>query len=64
MGNKYGYGSAINITAIDETSDTGVDAFTVQAGQLTLVDIDAESTDIREDKTDVILGKIKVTNIA
>ena len=60
---KYGYGSniVINIDA-DTAGDLG--PITVQAGELTLVDIDATSDKIKEDKDDVVLGKIKVTNVA
>lgn len=60
IGLKYGYWAGISAT---EGMTFGAE-FEIQAGQLTLVDMDAESTDIREDKKDVVLGTIKVTNVS
>ncbi len=59
---RYGYGAAIDITAVDLAGDIG--SFIIKAGELTLVDIDPASDKIRENKNDVVLGKIKVTNVA
>jgi hypothetical protein len=68
-GTKYGYGAAVDIstysgigTGVDTAGDLG--SITIQAGELTLVDIDAPADKIREDKDDVVLGSIKVTNVA
>lgn len=63
-GTKYGYGASVDITTnlIDQVGTLGT--ITLQAGELTLVDIDASSDKIRENKDDVELGSIKVTNVA
>lgn len=60
---KYGYGAAVNIDNVDSSAEL-FDSITIEAGELTLVDIDADSDEIKEDKDDVVLGKIKVTNVA
>lgn len=62
-GTKYGYGAAVDITGAD-TPVTDLGDIKILAGELTLVDIDAPSDKIREDKDDVVLGTIKVTNVA
>lgn len=62
VGQKYGYGAAVDITNVDASGNLG--SITVQAGELTLVEIDAPNDKIREDKTNVVLGKVKVTNVA
>jgi hypothetical protein len=59
---KYGYGSNVVITAADASGELGI--ITLQAGEITLVDIDATSDKIKENKDNVVLGKIKVTNVA
>ncbi|USN57966.1 MAG: S-layer homology domain-containing protein [Candidatus Peribacteria bacterium] len=61
-GQKYGYGAAVDITTVDASGN--LFSITVQAGELTLVEIDAPSDKIREDKQNVVLGKVKVTNVA
>ncbi len=59
---KYGYGASINIDDVDVAADLW--SFVVQAWELTLVDIDPASDKMREDKDDVILAKLAVTNVA
>lgn len=56
---KNGFVSVTNSLAQSDTS-----AVTVQAWEVSLVDVDAESTKIREDKDDVVLGKVKITTAA
>lgn len=59
---KFGYGASVNISAVDSSNAFGT--ITIEAGQLTLVEIDAEFDEIREDKDNVVLWKVKVTNVA
>lgn len=59
---QYGYGASVTITNVDASWDLGT--LTVQAGELTLIDIDPATTTIREDKKDIDLGKIKIVNNA
>jgi len=65
-GSKFGFGASVNISAIDEDDTTGdkLNKFTVQAGKLTLIDVDAPADKIRADKKNVVLGSIKVRNVA
>jgi len=59
---KYGYGATVVITDVDASGDLGkVD---IDAGELTLIDIDAPADKIRADKKDVVLGTIEVTNVS
>ncbi len=60
-GSKFNYGASADISAIDE-NDT--DAIVVQAGKLSLSDIDAPSDKIRADKKNTILGTVKLRNVA
>jgi hypothetical protein len=51
-----------NIFSYNATAaDNGVD---IDAGELTLYAIDAERDEIRQDKTNVVLGQLKVVNVA
>ena len=59
---QYGFWASVVITNVDATGNLWT--LTVQAGQLTLVDIDPTVTTIKEDKKDIILGKLKVVNNA
>lgn len=59
-GTKYGYGAAITVS---EGVRLG-NQITIQAWELTLVDIDAPSDKVREDKDNVTLGTVKVTNVS
>lgn len=59
---KFGYGAAVTITNVDAFGDLG--SLTIEAGELTFVEVDAENDEIREDKDNVELGSIKITNIA
>ncbi len=63
-GTKYGYGASVDIATNVVNTPGTLGTLTLQAGELTLVDIDASSDKIRENKDDVVLGKIKVTNVA
>jgi S-layer homology domain len=60
---KYGYGSNVDITGVD-TVVTDLGQITINAGELTLVDVDATSDKVKENKDNIVLGKIKVTNVA
>lgn len=59
---KYGYWSAVDISAVETSGDLGT--LTIDAGELTLEDIDAESDKVRANKNDVELGSVKVTNVS
>lgn len=59
---KFGFGAAVDITAVDAAGDLGT--ITIEAGELTIVEIEADFDEIREDKDNVVLGTIKVTNVA
>lgn len=68
-GTKYGFGASVDITAVDQadglvagTNDLGV--LSVEAGELSLADIDAPADKIRADKKNVELGSINVTNVS
>ncbi len=56
---KYGYGAAVDLNGV-----TSFGSITVEPGELTLKEIDAPKDKIREDKDNVELGSIKVTNVA
>lgn len=59
-GSKFGPGVGINqVAPIQAAAFVNVDA-----GEVTLDDVDATSDKMREDKDDVVLGKIRVTNVA
>jgi hypothetical protein len=59
-GSKFGPGVGISTApSLWDASSLNIDA-----GEITLDDVDAVSDKIREDKDDVVLGKIKVTNVA
>lgn len=59
-GSKFGPGVGIvGVAPIQSASNVNIDA-----GEITLDDVDAVSDKMREDKDDVVLGKIKVTNVA
>ena len=55
---QYGYG----VSVLGEGADFGLVA--IDAGEITLVDLDAASDKIRSDKQNVELGTIKVTNVS
>lgn len=60
-GSKFNYGASANITEIEEGDSSDI---TIQAGKLTLSDMDAPSDKIRADKKNTVLGTIKVRNVA
>ena len=60
-GTKYGFGASVDITAVNAAQ---LGSLTIDAGELTLSDIDASSDKIRADKKNVDLGSIKVTNVS
>ena len=59
---KFGYGANIDISTISTAGNLGT--LTLQAGEVSLVSIQPTATKIKENKKDVVLGQIKVTNVA
>lgn len=59
---KFGFGATSNITAVDTFGE--LNEITIQAGELTFVEIDADFDEVREDKDNVVLGSIRVTNLS
>jgi hypothetical protein len=59
---KFGYGASVNITAVDSTNDLG--SIVIEAGELTIVEIEPDFDEIREDKNNVVLGGFQLTNVA
>ena len=55
----YGYGTGVLTTDFTANLRT----VTVQAGELTITAIDAPNTDITDDRTDVVLGTVRVTTV-
>jgi hypothetical protein len=55
---------ASRFNAVNVTPEITFGEVTVQAGELTIYAIDAEVDEIRPDKDDVILGKLKIVNVA
>lgn len=69
IGQKYGFGASIDITAVDDavgtligTNELGV--ISIDAGELSLSDIDAPFSKIRADKDAVVLGSVEITNVS
>lgn len=58
MDQQYGYG----VSVVGEGVDLG--SVAIEAGEITLVDMDAPADKIRSDKQNVELGSIKVTNVS
>ena len=59
---KFGYGAAVNITAVDASGDLGT--VTLEAGELTIIEIEPEYDEIREDKNNVVIGGFELNNVA
>lgn len=59
---KFGFGASADITAVDNFGDLG--SVLIEAGELTLVEIEAELDEIREDKDNVVLGGFNVINLS
>ena len=57
---KFGHGSSVNISSFN----TSPRSITIEAGELTIVEIEPDFNEIREDKDNVVLGWFKLTNIA
>lgn len=63
----YGTGAQIVIESptatfnVDNDGSTAAKRVDIEAGEITVVAIDAENTDIRQDKDDVLLGTARVT---
>ncbi len=57
---KFGYGASVVITAFNSTPKT----VTIEAGELTIVEIEPDFDEIREDKNNVTIGGFKLTNVA
>lgn len=55
---KFGFGAAVDISGITPPS------IVLQAGELTFVEVDAVLDEVREDKDNVVLGSVKVTNVS
>ena len=62
VGTKFGFGSSVDISAVESEGPLG--SVKIDAGELTLVDVDAASDKLRADKKDVELGTVKVTNVS
>jgi len=54
---KYGFGAQIDATSFNAAPGS----VTIDAGQVTVVGVNATATDVLKDKKDVLLGTIKVT---
>lgn len=66
---KFGYGAAVTITGVnvfaDGTGDTTeFPLIKIEAGELTITEIEPDFDEVREDKDNVTLGGFKVTNVA
>jgi len=61
---KFGYGASVDLSTNNVSSNNAFGTFKIQAGELTLTEINSEIDKIREDKENVVLGKVKVTNVA
>ena len=59
---KFGFGATVDIAQVDAFGNLW--SVEIEAGELTLVEIDADFDEIREDKDNVVLGGFKVTNVA
>lgn len=59
---KFGYWAAVNIDNVNSSNAFGT--ITIQAGELTIVEVESDFDEIREDKDNVVLGWFKVTNVA
>ncbi len=62
VGQQFGYGLAVDITQADDDGELW--DVTIEAGELALLDIDAEHDKIRADKENVELWQLKIMNIA
>ena len=56
--------TASKYNAIKVTSIGGGETVLIDAGELTIYSIDAENDEVRQDKDNVVLGQIKVVNVA
>ena len=59
---KFGYGAAVDIEAVNTPGELG--SVTIEAGELTITEVNLDFDEIREDKDNVVLAMFKVTNIA
>ncbi len=59
---KFDFGASVDISTVTGSGNFG--EITIEAGELTFVEVDAENDEIREDKDNVILGGVKITNIS
>ncbi len=69
IGQKYGYGLSVTISDVDSADDgvsphTEISGLTIEAGELSLKAVDAPNDTTREDKDNVELGSIEVSNKA
>ena len=59
---KFGFGAGVDIDEADEFGDLG--SVEIEAGEITIIEIEPEFDEIREDKDNVVLGGFEVTNVA
>ena len=59
---KFGFGAAVNIDDVENFGDLG--SVEIEAGELTITEVEPEFDEIREDKDNLVLGGFKVTNVA
>lgn len=55
---KFGFGAAVNIATFNPP------AITIQAGELTFVELKSDIDEIREDKDNVVLGAFNIVNLS
>jgi len=58
----FGFGASANINAVDAFGDLGT--ITIEAGELTFIEVEAPNDEIREDKENVVLGGFQIINAA
>jgi hypothetical protein len=64
MSTKFGYGAGVDITTNAVNVANAFGAITIEAGELTIVEVEPDYDQIREDKKNVILGGFRLTNVA
>ncbi len=59
---KFGFGAAADITAVENFGDLGT--IEIEAGELTIIEVEAPNDEIREDKDNVVLGGFQIINLS
>ena len=59
---KFGFGAAVDVDAVDSNNAFGT--VTIEAGELTIVEVNSDIDEIREDKDNVTLATFEVVNVA